>query len=108
MKFTSKWFPENPLSHVPKLQNLEKVSGISPESPPVFLEIVSGICLYGLNHLLLSVKTVHFLPYRPSILDPKAGIIFRIKVMSEIFRLRLTGVNISETRPGNVVSSRSD
>ena len=30
-------------------KSLEKVSGITPESPPVFLEIVSGICLYGLR-----------------------------------------------------------
>ena len=28
-------------------KSLEKVSEISPESPPVFWEIVSGICLYG-------------------------------------------------------------
>ena len=53
MKLTWKWFLENPLSHAPKLQNLEKKSGKSFRDIPLvtarFFEIVSGICLYGLT-----------------------------------------------------------
>ena len=44
-------FPEKPLSHAPKLQNLEKVSGISPESLPVFGNSFRDLPIWGIIYL---------------------------------------------------------
>ena len=55
MKFTWKNFPENPLSHPPKLQNLKKVWKSFPEYPlshaPIFGKIFRDLPIWVNPHV---------------------------------------------------------